>query len=283
MSFRDLLGKELLFFDGGMGTMLQAAGLAPGEIPEYWNMEHPEAVCDIHYQYYMAGANIVETNTFGANSVKMPQDKYTSHDVMVKAVGLAKEAAEKCKKETGRDKLFVAASMGPTGKLMQPMGDLTFDAAYEGFKELAIAAEEAGAEAVHVSCAGAGEVRAEQPGDRFSEGARNMHKPSVAGYDGVHHGCQRNGTLYRCAPHHVVHARRGGSAAYLARGSLFVVPAAHEVHIVSGVRREAAEFYPSLHGPSFYGRARAYGQAELFTLSPAKLEPFVGCGRRTKI
>ena len=146
MSFRDLLGKELLFFDGGMGTMLQAAGLAPGEIPEYWNMEHPEAVCDIHYQYYMAGANIVETNTFGANSVKMPQDKYTSHDVMVKAVGLAKEAAEKCKKETGRDKLFVAASMGPTGKLMQPMGDLTFDAAYEGFKELAIAAEEAGAD-----------------------------------------------------------------------------------------------------------------------------------------
>lgn len=146
MSFRDLLGKELLFFDGGMGTMLQAAGLAPGEIPEYWNMEHPEAVCDIHYQYYMAGANIVETNTFGANSVKMPQDKYTSHDVMIKAVGLAKEAAEKCKKETGRDKLFVAASMGPTGKLMQPMGDLTFDAAYEGFKELAIAAEEAGAD-----------------------------------------------------------------------------------------------------------------------------------------
>lgn len=146
MSFRESLGKELLFFDGGMGTMLQAAGLAPGEIPEYWNMEHPEAVTDIHLQYYMAGANIVETNTFGANSVKMPQDIYSSHDIMVKAVSLAKEAAKKCHEQTGRDKLFVAASMGPTGKLMKPMGDLTFDKAYEGFKELAVAAEEAGAD-----------------------------------------------------------------------------------------------------------------------------------------
>lgn len=146
MDFRKLLGNKLLFFDGGMGTMLQAAGLQPGEIPEYWNMEHPEAVTDIHYQYYMAGANIVETNTFGANHIKMPQDIYTSEELMIKAVTLAKAAAQKCSENTGRTDLFVAASMGPTGKLMQPLGELSFDDAYDGFKVLAQAAEQAGAD-----------------------------------------------------------------------------------------------------------------------------------------
>ncbi len=146
MKFKDLLGKKLLFFDGGMGTMLQAAGLNAGEIPEYWNIEHPEAIIDVHYQYYMAGANIVETNTFGANQVKMPQDKYSSRKIMFEAVKLAQKAAQKCQAETGRKELFVAASMGPCGKLMKPMGELDFDDAYEGYKTLAIAASDAGAD-----------------------------------------------------------------------------------------------------------------------------------------
>lgn len=148
MKFKELLGKKLLFFDGGMGTMLQAAGLPAGEIPEYWNMEKPEVITDIHYQYFMAGANIVETNTFGANPIKFPQDKYSSYDIMCKAVSLAKEAAQKCHAETGRDELFVAASLGPLGKLLKPLGEVSFDEAYEGFKVLVKAAEDAGADLI---------------------------------------------------------------------------------------------------------------------------------------
>ena len=148
MTFRDLLGKKLLFFDGAMGTMLQAAGLKGGEIPEYWNMEKPEIVEDIHYQYLMAGANIVETNGFGANPIKFSQDKYTSYEVMYKAVELAKNAVKRCKKETGREDLFVAAGLGPIGKLMAPLGEVSFDEAYEGFKVLVTAAKDAGADLI---------------------------------------------------------------------------------------------------------------------------------------
>lgn len=148
MKFKDLLGRQLLFFDGGMGTMLQASGMQPGEIPEYWNMEKPEIIEDIHYRYFCAGADVVETNTFGANPVKMDQGKYTSAEIMKKAVSLVKSAAERCSRETGRTDLFTAASIGPTGKLLEPVGDLSFDDAYEGFRVLAVAAEEAGADVI---------------------------------------------------------------------------------------------------------------------------------------
>lgn len=148
MKFKELLGKKLLFFDGGMGTMLQAAGLTGGEIPEYWNMEKPDLVEDVHYQYLMAGANIVETNAFGANPVKFPQDKYTSYDVMYQAVKLAQNAVKRCKEETGREDLFVAAGLGPIGKLLEPMGEVSFDEAYEGFKVLVTAAKDAGADLI---------------------------------------------------------------------------------------------------------------------------------------
>ena len=148
MSLKDLLGKQLLFFDGGMGTMLQGMGLQPGEIPEYWNMEHPDRMVDIHYQYYMAGANVISTNTFGANPVKFPQDKYKSADIVAADIALAKEARDKVQKETGRDNLYIITSIGPTGKLLKPLGDLEFDQAYDGFKTLMVAAEKAGSDAL---------------------------------------------------------------------------------------------------------------------------------------
>ena len=148
MGLKDLLGKQLLFFDGGMGTMLQGMGLQPGEIPEYWNMEHPDKMVEIHYQYFMAGANVISTNTFGANPVKFPQDKYTSAQVVAADIALAKEAQAKVEKETGRDNLFVITSVGPTGKLLKPLGDLEFDEAYEGFKTIVTAAEQAGSDAI---------------------------------------------------------------------------------------------------------------------------------------
>ena len=70
MNFRELLGKELLFFDGAMGTMLQARGLKPGELPELWNFTHAEVIKEVHTAYLKAGVNIIKTNTFGANRLK---------------------------------------------------------------------------------------------------------------------------------------------------------------------------------------------------------------------
>ena len=75
----DRLGKELLFFDGGMGTLLQEKGLKPGELPENWNIEHTEEVLDIHRQYFEAGSDIVLTNTFGANALKFHGSQYGGH------------------------------------------------------------------------------------------------------------------------------------------------------------------------------------------------------------
>ena len=77
MMLRERLGKELLFFDGGMGTLLQKEGLMPGELPEVWNMEHSEVIQKIHESYFRAGSNIVLTNTFGANAIKFHSETYS--------------------------------------------------------------------------------------------------------------------------------------------------------------------------------------------------------------
>ena len=71
-SITDLLGKEILFFDGGTGSVLQAQGLKPGELPETWNLIHPDRITGLHYEYFRAGCNIIKTNTFGANCLKFP-------------------------------------------------------------------------------------------------------------------------------------------------------------------------------------------------------------------
>ena len=71
MNIREELARRVLIFDGGMGTMLQAAGLPAGYEPERWNLERPDAVQAVHAQYLAAGADIVTTNTFGANAVKL--------------------------------------------------------------------------------------------------------------------------------------------------------------------------------------------------------------------
>ncbi len=71
MTFQELLGRQMLFFDGATGTQLQARGLQPGELPESWNFTHSEIVEAVHRGYLEAGANIVKTNTFGANPIKL--------------------------------------------------------------------------------------------------------------------------------------------------------------------------------------------------------------------
>lgn len=135
------LGKELLFFDGGMGTLLQEEGLRPGELPENWNIEKPEIIRNIHGAYAKAGSQILLTNTFGANKIKYHDTPYTLKEIV--------EAAVKNVRSVSKD-VVVALDVGPTGKLLKPMGDLAFEDAYETFREVMIYGEQAGAQMIHI-------------------------------------------------------------------------------------------------------------------------------------
>lgn len=144
---RERLGKELLFFDGGMGTLLQAKGLQPGELPETWNFTHEKEIREIHRQYIEAGSDIVLTNTFGANALKFHDDAYSLEELIRRAVNNVKVAAEEV--AAGR-RIYTALDVGPTGKLLKPMGDLDFETAYETYKEVMIYGEKAGADLIHI-------------------------------------------------------------------------------------------------------------------------------------
>ncbi|MBP5567643.1 MAG: homocysteine S-methyltransferase family protein, partial [Treponema sp.] len=89
----DLFKKQILFFDGGTGTVLQGMGLKPGELPETWNLKHPEKITELHYQYFKAGANIIKTNTFGAFISKFPLEL---ERIIKAAVKNAEAARTKC-------------------------------------------------------------------------------------------------------------------------------------------------------------------------------------------
>ena len=154
----DRLGKELLFFDGGMGTLLQEKGLAPGELPETWNISRPEVIKEIHKRYIEAGSDIVLTNTFGANALKFHAERCSLEDIVKTAVDLAKKAADEADTISsghsgisGRKRtVYTALDIGPTGKLLKPMGDLDFETAYEAFREVMVWGEEAGADLIHI-------------------------------------------------------------------------------------------------------------------------------------
>lgn len=148
MKISERLGKELLFFDGGMGTLLQEAGLLPGELPEVWNITHPEKVTEIHRAYYEAGSDIVLTNTFGANACKFHDKECGLRQVIEAAVTNARKAQELAGRD--KDSSYVALDMGPTGKLLAPMGDLSFEDAYEAFKEAAVIGEACGVDFIHI-------------------------------------------------------------------------------------------------------------------------------------
>lgn len=142
----DRLGKEWLFCDGGSGTILQANGLQPGELPETWNLSHKERIVKLHRDYFESGADIVVTNTFGANALKFP-DHEELRQIVTNAVTLAKQA----RKEVGReDDAYVALDLGPTGKLLEPLGDLSFDRAVELFSEVVRYGAEAGCDLVSI-------------------------------------------------------------------------------------------------------------------------------------
>lgn len=142
-------------FDGAMGTMLQAGGLKAGACPELMNVEAPEVVKKIHRAYIEAGATIIETNTFGASSLKLAHYGLENrvHELNFAAVKIAKDAAQSQAK--------VAGSMGPTGKFIAPLGDLDFDDAYKIFREQAQALADAGADFLIIeTCIDIQEMRA---------------------------------------------------------------------------------------------------------------------------
>ena len=127
----DRFGKSVVIVDGGMGTLLQANGLMGGELPELWNLTHPEVLLKIQSDYVNAGCDILTANMFGANRLKLEKTGHTVQEVVSQALKLAHTASG--------GKAAVALDIGPSGKLLKPFGDLAFDDAYELFKEEIIA------------------------------------------------------------------------------------------------------------------------------------------------
>ncbi len=130
MNFRDYLKNHVVYLDGGMGTLLQARGLRAGEQPERWNLLHPEVIVDLQRQYYDAGSNVVCSNTFGANSLKF--DKEELEKIICAAMENARAARDA---SAGTQEKFVALDIGPTGRLLRPLGDLDFEEAVAVFAE----------------------------------------------------------------------------------------------------------------------------------------------------
>lgn len=144
MKITDRLGKELLFFEGGMGTILQKNGLQTGELPERWNISHSDVITGIHLDYLKAGCNIIKLNTFGANPFK-----YTDENELRSVIKAAFENAKKAISLSGRkDDIYIALDIGPLGRLLKPLGDLDFEDAVSAFGEVAKIGEGCGADLV---------------------------------------------------------------------------------------------------------------------------------------
>ncbi|MDR2525825.1 MAG: homocysteine S-methyltransferase family protein [Oscillospiraceae bacterium] len=126
----ELTRTEALLFSGALGTQLQAFGLPPGQLPEMWNLTHPREVTRLHREYIDAGARVIETNTFGANRMKYPNNL---EEIIAAAVANARRAVA----ESGRRDCFIALDIGASGKLLEPMGTFPFEDAAALFRETA--------------------------------------------------------------------------------------------------------------------------------------------------
>jgi len=175
VDFRTFLSNRIkegkpVFSDGGMGTMIQASGVTDYKIPEELNFTHPDVIKNIHLQYLRAGSDFITTNTFGATPIKMHGAKFSAGDAIRAAVSLVRDAIEEYAREMqvgvsgdsavgaspsssgadGQNKAvspkFVALDIGPSGKLIEPAGTMTFDEAYTSYAQAAIAGEKAGAD-----------------------------------------------------------------------------------------------------------------------------------------
>ena len=133
--------NKFYILDGGMGTMMQANGLEPGEVPELMSITHPEVIRSIHRSYVEAGSDIIYANTFGANTHKVPSDcGYALEEII--------DASVKTAKAAGNADTKVALDVGPLGELLEPMGSLKFEEAYDAFRRTMIQGEKSGADLI---------------------------------------------------------------------------------------------------------------------------------------
>lgn len=126
MNILDKIKTSITYFDGGFGTMLQQRGLAPGELPELWNISHSDVITDIHREYLKSGCNIVTTNTFGANRFKFSN----LEEIITSAIANAKKAVSEFDGER-----YIAYDIGSLGKMLKPLGELDFEEAVSVFAE----------------------------------------------------------------------------------------------------------------------------------------------------
>lgn len=145
MEIKEYLRDNILIFDGAMGTMLQNEGLPIGDNPEVFGMKNPDKLLKIHKKYLEAGSNVITTNTFGCNELKVTKLGYTVEEIIDSAVSIAKKAIEESDKTKPR---YVALDIGPIGEMLEPMGTLSFDRAYDIFKRQAIQGEKSGADLI---------------------------------------------------------------------------------------------------------------------------------------
>ncbi len=144
MTILEKIKSGFTFFDGGMGTLLQQKGLAPGEKPEEWNITHSEDIIEVHLAYINAGCNIINANTFGANIFKFTPEKLS--EVVFAAYNNALEA----KKRSGREDIFIALDIGSLGKLLAPLGTLDFEDAVAAFTKTVKCAESLGFDLINI-------------------------------------------------------------------------------------------------------------------------------------
>ena len=130
MNITEYLKNNIVYLDGGMGTILQSKGLKPGEYPELWNISHPEVIREIHKSYYDAGSNVVSTNTFGANLLKFTAEELD--EIVRAAVENVKCARDE---SASTQEKFIALDIGPSGRLLKPYGDFDFEDAVSLFAE----------------------------------------------------------------------------------------------------------------------------------------------------
>ncbi|MBQ9111976.1 MAG: homocysteine S-methyltransferase family protein [Clostridia bacterium] len=130
MKITEYIKQNTVYLDGGMGTLLQARGLAAGELPERWNITHSDIVTGIHKSYYDAGSNVVNTNTFGANILKFSHEEL--EEIVKSAIDNVRAAM---KQSEGEQPKWVALDIGPTGRMLAPYGDFDFEEAVSVFSE----------------------------------------------------------------------------------------------------------------------------------------------------
>ena len=145
MQVLEYMRDHVLLLDGGMGSLLQARGLQPGEHPERWNISHPEVIVEVQKAYFDAGSNVVNTNTFGANPLKF--DEAELEQIVAAAIANARTAAEQ---SCGKQPKFVALDIGPTGRLLKPYGDLDFEDAVDVFARVVRLGVQYGADLIFI-------------------------------------------------------------------------------------------------------------------------------------